>query len=56
MIGDRAIDMECGRAAGTRTAWIRTGQESVTPAAGTFDLECAHLPEAVEQILGMLFR
>ncbi len=51
MIGDRATDMECGRAAGTRTAWIRTGQERVAPAAGMFDLKSTDLPGAVEQIL-----
>jgi phosphoglycolate phosphatase-like HAD superfamily hydrolase len=51
MIGDRATDMQCGRAAGTRTAWIRTGQETVVPAADTVDLESTHLPAAVEQIL-----
>ncbi len=51
MIGDRHTDMECGRAAGVRTAWVRTGQEIVTPAPGLTDLEGQDLPDVVEQIL-----
>ncbi len=53
MIGDRATDMECGRAAGTRTAWVRTGQEPGAPESGLIDLYSANLPDAVGQILGL---
>ena len=51
MIGDRATDMQCGRAAGTRTVWVNTGQESEIPAVPLVDFACASLPEAVKHIL-----
>ena len=51
MVGDRATDMECGRAAGVRTAWVRTGQEAREPAPSLCDRTAANLPEAVGQIL-----
>ena len=51
MIGDRATDMECGRAAGARTAWVRTGEERAEPRTGLVDLRSESLPDAVEQIL-----
>jgi ribonucleotide monophosphatase NagD (HAD superfamily) len=51
MIGDRATDMECGRAAGVRTVWVRTGQEPRVPQPALCDWTAANLPEAVEQIL-----
>ncbi len=54
MIGDRATDMQCGRAAGTRTVWINTGQERETPAMDLVDFMCGSLPEAVNQVLTAL--
>ncbi len=51
MVGDRATDMECGRAAGCRTAWIRTGQERDEPLLGTVDVYAASLTEAARAIL-----
>ena len=51
MIGDRDTDMECGRAAGARTGWIRTGQERRTPRAHLVDIEAASLAEVVDKIL-----
>ena len=51
MVGDRVTDMQCGRAAGTRTAWICTGQEPDTPDNALVDLACASLPEAVKHML-----
>ncbi len=50
-IGDRVTDMRCGRAAGTRTLWIDTGQEPEQPGSELFDLRCRSLPEAVEALL-----
>ena len=52
MIGDRATDMECGRAAGVRTAWICTGEQPHAPEARLIDLRSGSLPDAVQQILG----
>ena len=52
MIGDRATDMECGRAAGVRTAWVCTGEEPHAPQARLIDLRSGSLPDAVQQILG----
>ncbi len=54
MIGDRASDMRCGRAAGTRTAWINTGQEPDTPDASLVDASGPDLASAAEQILSAL--
>ena len=51
MIGDRATDMQCGRAAGARTAWVRTGQEPGEPEAGTIDICGESLLEVMRQIL-----
>ncbi len=51
MVGDRATDMECGRAAGTRTAWVETGQERVRPLPGCTDIQGSSLPDVVRQIL-----
>ena len=51
MVGDRATDMQCGRAAGTRTVWINTGQEREIPAMDLVDFACGSLPEAVNYIL-----
>lgn len=53
MIGDRATDMACGRAAGTQTAWVHTGQEQFTPTPEQFDLSGPDLPEVVNQILSL---
>ena len=51
MIGDRATDMACGRAAGTRTVWIDTGQERERPSPGQVDHTCPDLPRAISTIL-----
>lgn len=51
MVGDRATDMACGRAAGVRTAWVNTGQESDTPAPEQMDLSGLGLTEIVGQML-----
>lgn len=51
MIGDRATDMQCGRSAGVRTAWVRTGQEQETPADGLVDVFSKDMPDAARQIL-----
>jgi D-glycero-D-manno-heptose 1,7-bisphosphate phosphatase len=51
MIGDRATDMECGRAAGVSTAWVCTGQEQQVPAKRLCDRIVGDLPDVVEQIL-----
>ncbi len=51
MIGDRSTDMQCGRAAGTRTVWIDTGQERDVPAVDLVDFRCGSLPEAVNHVL-----
>jgi D-glycero-D-manno-heptose 1,7-bisphosphate phosphatase len=51
MIGDRATDMECGRAAGVRTAWVRTGHETLELEPAFCDRIAENLPEAVGQIL-----
>lgn len=51
MLGDRITDMQCGRNAGVRTGWIRTGQERAEPTAALCDITANNLGEAVEQIL-----
>lgn len=51
MIGDRATDMECGRRAGTQTAWVCTGQERERPLALHVDLEGRTLPAVARLIL-----
>ncbi len=51
MVGDRATDMECGRAAGTHTAWIRTGQERQVPSPELVDIRGADLGDVAGQIL-----
>lgn len=55
MVGDRWIDVACGRAAGTRTVLVRTGhgtEEAVTPADGVdADAILSNLMEAVAWIL-----
>lgn len=53
MIGDRDTDMECGRAAGTRTGWVRTGQERRTPRAHLVDVEGANLAEVIDKMLSV---
>ncbi len=45
MVGDRATDMQCGRAVEARTAWIETGQEPDEPRASDIDLKAASLAE-----------
>lgn len=51
MIGDRSTDVACGRAAGVRTAWVRTGQEPDMPDSLSVDIWSQSLPDAVHQIL-----
>lgn len=50
MVGDRATDMQCGRAAGVRTAWVRTGQETA-PTPGLWDVVGSTLGETVDRLL-----
>ena len=45
MVGDRVTDMQCGRAAGARTAWIETGQESDMLEPDLYDLQACSLAE-----------
>ena len=54
MVGDRVTDMECGRAAGTRTAWVHTGQEAETPSAHLVDVWGRNLAEVAGRILGCI--
>ncbi len=51
MVGDRITDLQCGRAAGTRTAWVHTGQEPEVPSPELVDVQSADLPEIVLHIL-----
>ena len=51
MVGDRATDMECGCAAGARTAWIETGQEARAPSFASVDVQSTGLFDAAQQIL-----
>lgn len=48
-VGDKAIDVECGRRAGTRTVLVLTGYGAEQHCAA--DLICGDAVEAVEQIL-----
>ena len=50
MIGDRASDVECGRRAGVRTAWINTG-EGVVLGEESPDFVSADLAEAARLIV-----
>ncbi len=50
MIGDRVTDMQCGRGAGARTAWIYTGQEPDSPDPALVDVSGQSLAEIVEKI------
>ncbi len=51
MVGDRDTDLSCGRAAGTRTAWIATGQEAAIPEPALIDVQGFNLQAAVPKIL-----
>ena len=52
MIGDRATDVACGRAAGTRTVWIDTGEGSAAPdPAIAPTLIARNVPEAIAHLL-----
>jgi D-glycero-D-manno-heptose 1,7-bisphosphate phosphatase len=55
MVGDRWLDVACGRAAGTRTVLVRTGhgahEEERRPAGATADAILNNLMEAVGWIL-----
>lgn len=50
MIGDKAIDIQCGRAAGCRTILVRTGYGRLHDASLP-DFMADDLPQAVEHIL-----
>jgi D-glycero-D-manno-heptose 1,7-bisphosphate phosphatase len=50
-IGDKAIDVECGRRAGTRTIQVLTGCGSLQPDAHP-DFRAADIAEAVGIVLG----
>ena len=49
-VGDKALDAECGRAAGVRTIVVRTGIENPPGPSGA-DWDAADLSEAAEIIL-----
>ncbi len=51
MVGDRATDIECGRAGGTRTAWVDTGQEPDTPDRALVDIVGPSLFSVATKIL-----
>ena len=48
-VGDKAVDVECGRRAGTRTILVRTGYGAAQDAAA--DLVCQDAVEAIGLIL-----
>lgn len=48
-VGDKALDVECGRRAGTRTIQVLTGYGAAQPCAA--DLLCRDAVEAVRRIL-----
>jgi len=55
LVGDKAIDIECGRRAGTRTVLVRTGYGASVENAPDFqppDFIAADAPAAVRWILG----
>ncbi len=54
MVGDRSTDMECGRAAGVRTAWVWTGQEPETPDPALVDVAGKNLADVVRKIQSAL--
>ncbi len=54
MVGDRVTDMECGRAAGTRTGWVHTGQEPEIPHPFLVDIQAADLRGVAEKLLKAL--
>jgi D-glycero-D-manno-heptose 1,7-bisphosphate phosphatase len=52
MIGDRATDVACGRAAGTRTIWIDNGERTPAPSPENApDLIAPSAPEAIAHLL-----
>lgn len=56
MIGDRATDIECGRAAGTRTIWIDNGERAPAPTPDNApDLIAHNVPEAIARLLELAF-
>jgi D-glycero-D-manno-heptose 1,7-bisphosphate phosphatase len=61
MVGDRLIDMQAGKSAGTSTVFLRTGygrkelEESRTEVAKTADRVCDDLAQAVDWILDERF-
>jgi D-glycero-D-manno-heptose 1,7-bisphosphate phosphatase len=52
MIGDRDTDIECGRAAGTRTILVETPQSARNQGSSKPDYKTANLQDAVRVILG----
>lgn len=56
MIGDRAGDVACGRAAGTRTIWIDSGEGNAAPTPeNAANLVAGSVPEAIERLLSPSF-
>ncbi len=52
MVGDMAMDMSCGRKAGTKTVLVHSGkQEEIEDKEALVDIEAGDLLEAVERIL-----
>jgi D-glycero-D-manno-heptose 1,7-bisphosphate phosphatase len=54
MMGDRASDVLCGRAAGSRTIWIDAREGEPAPENGAADVVACSVPEAVSYILACL--
>jgi D-glycero-D-manno-heptose 1,7-bisphosphate phosphatase len=55
MIGDRPTDVQCGRAAGTRTVWIDNGEGAAAPGPENApDFIAPTVPEAIACLLEML--
>ena len=48
-VGDKPLDIECGRRAGTRTIQVRTGYGASDPAGA--DFACEDAVKAVELVL-----
>jgi len=53
MIGDKAIDIQCGQNAGIRTALVQTGYGTTQRTRCNPDLHATNLPDAIRQILSL---
>jgi D-glycero-D-manno-heptose 1,7-bisphosphate phosphatase len=51
MVGDKALDIECGRRAGTRTILVLTGYGNENPTARS-DYVAADAVDAIQRVLG----